>query len=99
HPLGYLRTHLCRDGSSVQDPGGHGRILPWASRTSPDEDQWRKWRVPVRTTAIPRASAAASTSSSPLEPPGWITAVTPASPATSSASGNGKKASEAITAP
>ena len=61
--------------------------------------QWRKCRTPVSTTAMPLASAAFRTSSSPFEPPGWITAVQPASAATSRASGKGKKASEATTAP
>ena len=41
----------------------------------------------------------AITLSSLTEPPGWITAVAPASIATSSPSGNGKKASEATTEP
>src|SRR3546814_15746326 len=43
--------------------------------------QWRKWRIPVNTMARPAWSAAAITSSSRREPPGWITAVAPASAA------------------
>ena len=43
--------------------------------------QWRKWRRPVKTIAIPRASAAAITSASFTEPPGWIAAFAPASAA------------------
>ncbi len=39
------------------------------------------------------------TSSSRIEPPGWITAVAPASASTSRPSRNGKKASEATTEP
>ena len=39
------------------------------------------------------------TSSSRIEPPGWITAVAPASIAASSPSANGKNASEATTEP
>ena len=45
------------------------------------------------------SSAAAMTSSSRMEPPGWITAVAPASAAASRPSANGKKASEATTEP
>ena len=41
----------------------------------------------------PAASAAATTSASRTEPPGWTTAVTPAAASTSRPSGNGKKAS------
>ena len=39
--------------------------------------QWRKWRRPVKTIATPASSAAATTSSSRIEPPGWMIAVTP----------------------
>ena len=39
------------------------------------------------------------TSSSRIEPPGWITAVAPASTAASSPSAKGKKASEATAEP
>ncbi len=49
--------------------------------------------------ASPASSAAAMTSSSRTEPPGWITAVAPASAAGSRPSGKGKKASEAHTEP
>ena len=49
--------------------------------------------------ATPWSSAALITSSSRTEPPGWITAVAPASIATSSPSANGKNASEATTEP
>ena len=59
--------------------------------------QCRKWRMPVKTMAMPRSSAAAITSSSRIEPPGWITAVAPASPPASRPSAKGKKASEATT--
>src|SRR5882762_10878725 len=40
--------------------------------------QCRKWRMPVKTMARPSRSAAAMTSGSRTEPPGWITAVAPA---------------------
>ena len=49
--------------------------------------------------AMPAASAAAITSASRIEPPGWITAVAPAATAASSPSAKGKKASEATTLP
>jgi hypothetical protein len=55
--------------------------------------------MPVMTMARPFSSAAAITSSSRTEPPGWITAVAPASAAESSPSAKGKKASDATTEP
>ena len=55
--------------------------------------------MPVNTIAIPAASAAAMTSASRIEPPGWMTAVAPASIAATSPSAKGKKASEATTEP
>ncbi len=53
----------------------------------------------VKSIAIPCSSAAAITSSSRMEPPGWITQVTPAAAAASIPSRNGKNASEAIEEP
>jgi hypothetical protein len=47
----------------------------------------------------PASSAAAITSSSRTDPPGWMTAVAPASAAARRPSGKGKKASEATTEP
>ena len=61
--------------------------------------QWRKWRMPVNTMATPAASAAATTSASRIDPPGWITAVAPAEMAACSPSANGKNASDATTLP
>ena len=55
--------------------------------------------MPVNTIASPAASAAAITSSSRIEPPGWITAVAPASTAASSPSAKGKNASDATAEP
>ena len=55
--------------------------------------------MPVNSMARPASSAAAITSSSRIEPPGWITAVAPASTAASKPSANGKKASEATAEP
>src|SRR5882762_3964996 len=49
--------------------------------------------------ATPCSSAALMTSSSRIEPPGWITAVAPASITTNSPSANGKNASDATTDP
>ena len=48
---------------------------------------------------LPAASAAAITSASRIEPPGWITAVAPAATEASSPSAKGKNASEAATLP
>ena len=76
-----------------------------ASRTAPEgrikgeDDQWRKCRMPVSTMAMPALSAAAITSPSRIEPPGWMTAVAPAAMAASRPSANGKNASEATTLP
>ena len=74
------------------DPGDHGddphRLV-----------EWRKWRRPVNTIATPAASQAATTSASRFEPPGWMSAVAPASIAVCGPSGKGKKASEATTDP
>src|SRR5215468_411248 len=61
--------------------------------------QCLKCRIPHTTMARPCSSAAFTTSSSRSEPPGWITAVAPASATTSSPSRKGKKASEAQTVP
>src|SRR5689334_23582108 len=55
--------------------------------------------MPLNTMAMPASSAAAMTSLSLSEPPGWITAVAPASATASKPSGNGKNASEAATEP
>ena len=55
--------------------------------------------MPVKTMARPFSSAASITSLSRSEPPGWMTAVAPASAAARSPSAKGKKASEATTLP
>ena len=69
--------------------------LGWADRTfgssgSPRGTarhlaQCRKCRRPVKTIAAPAPSTASITSGSRFEPPGWISAVTPASSAISRA--------------
>ena len=61
--------------------------------------QCLKWRFPVKTMAIPAASAAAMTSSSRMEPPGWIQAEAPASMADWRPSAKGNMASDATTEP
>ena len=48
---------------------------------------------------MPAASAASTTSWSRTEPPGWMTAVIPASTASCGPSENGKKASDASAPP
>ena len=55
--------------------------------------------MPVKTMAMPARSAASITSWSRTEPPGWMTAVAPASIAVTRPSANGKNASEATTEP
>ena len=69
---------------------------PWVNRRPP---QWKKCRAPVKYMVTPAACAAAMTSSSRIEPPGWTTARTPASSSTCRPSANGKNASDAATAP
>ena len=59
------------------------------------DTQCLKCRSPVNTMAMPRSFAAAMTSSSRTEPPGWMTARMPASARRSRPSRKGKKASEA----
>ena len=61
-------------------------------------DQCLKCRTPVITTAAPRSSQAAMTSSSLFDPPGWTSAVMPASSSWAGPSRNGKNASDAATA-
>src|SRR2546423_1701384 len=61
--------------------------------------QCRKCLRWVKTIEMPAASAASTTSWSRTDPPGWMTAVMPASTASCGPSGNGKKASEAIAPP
>ena len=61
--------------------------------------QCRKCRRPVNTIARPCSSAAAITSASRTEPPGWTTAVAPAAATASRPSRNGKNASDAATEP
>src|SRR4029079_13272557 len=58
-------------------------------RRAPPLAQWRKCRTPVRSIVAPAFSAAAMTSASRIEPPGWTNALTPAPRQTSTPSGNG----------
>ena len=81
--------------------------LKIVTRRPPTEAELRAmlfgWRVVkhVKSNAIamPRSSAAAITSASRTEPPGWIAAVAPASAAAINPSGNGKNASLQTTLP
>src|SRR5690349_23527093 len=84
---------ICDDAHEEENgrPAGRGQ----RSRTR----QWRKWRRPVKAIAAPAAATASMTSSSRREPPGWTIAAIPASSASCGPSANGKKASEASTAP
>src|SRR4051812_4579151 len=71
----------------VRSPGGAsadremGTLGPYGLGTQSTTcgDQCRKWRRLVKTMATPAASQASITSASRFEPPGWITAVAPAS--------------------
>src|SRR3954466_4051735 len=84
------------DDTRVADP----RLVRPARAVALDAGhQWRKCRRPVKTIATPAASAAATTSPSRLDPPGWTIALTPASIASAGPSANGKNASDARTAP
>src|SRR5690606_9419111 len=90
------RQVMPRARSSNASGRTHGARPPASTAGKP---QWRKWRTPVNTMAMPCSSAAAITSASRIEPPGWITALMPAWAAASMPSRNGKNASEAITEP
>ena len=53
------------------EPGRPHTIISLARLAEPSiGNQWRKWRIPVKTMATPTLSAAAITSSSRTEPPG-----------------------------
>src|ERR1700730_2079467 len=105
HSLSSLRKQgPIRRGSSIEHGGSRLEsqltfvvMCPCFRRD--DEGQCRKCRTPVNTMAMPASSAAFITSSSRIDPPGWITAVAPASIATNSPSANGKNASDATTEP
>jgi hypothetical protein len=56
-------------------PGHRCRVPGPSSARCPA--QWRKCRMPVKTMAMPASSAAAITSSSRIDPPGWMTARCP----------------------
>ena len=77
-----------------------GRALkPRATAPFLARSQCRKTRTPVKAMAMPFSSAAAMTSASRREPPGWITAVAPAATASRRPSAKGKKASDAQAEP
>src|SRR5262249_57157646 len=77
--------------------GGFGEEL--SERAPPAQSQCLKCLVSVNTMAMPWSSAALITSSSRTEPPGWITAVAPASAAAGRPSAEGENASDAPTEP
>ena len=91
-------------GGSIYRPGDAPAVVreraeAFAGPGEPPPDQWRNTRTPVNAMAMPASSAAAITSASRIEPPGWITAVAPASAAWIRPSAKGKKASEAQAEP
>src|SRR5262249_25272312 len=97
-----IRAHAVEafgGGEHVGRLGGGRESLRAALAGRCEKDQCRKCRTPVNTIATPRSSAALITSLSRIDPPGWITAVAPASIAASRPSANGKKASDATTDP
>src|SRR5260370_6222090 len=79
--------------------GAGAGLIPLVKPGNDGCRQCLKCLTPVNTMAMPASSAALMTSSSRTEPPGWITAVAPASTVTSNPSANGKKASDATTEP
>src|SRR5690606_20162243 len=85
---------------NVDDPeAGQAQARVDAEDAHRARSQCRKCRTPGNTIAMPRASAPALPTSSPTEPPGWITAVEPMSATTSSPSRYGTNASDATTEP
>ena len=95
-------AHRARD--HCRRPDSPGRCLRHLRPGPPREPaacafQCRKCRRPVKTIARPCSSAAAITSSSCTDPPGWTTAVAPAAATASRPSRNGKNASDAATDP
>ena len=57
---------------------GERRLRDRGARHEDRAHQWRKCRSPVNTIASPSSSAFSMMASSRIEPPGWITAATPA---------------------
>src|SRR5262249_16812753 len=77
--------------------GGFGEEL--RACAPPAQAQCLKCLVSVNTMAMPWSSAALITSSSRTEPPGWITAVAPASTPARRPSAKAENASDATTEP
>src|SRR5262249_56209692 len=88
---------VCEGGGGGELGGGLGE--EWRAGAPPAQAQCLKSLVSVNTMAMPWSSAALIPSSSRTEPPGWITAVAPASTAARRPSAKGKNASEATTEP
>ena len=87
--MAVLIVFFSRDGAA--DAVRYEPCLAVVLRAQGRQLQCRKCLTPVNTMAMPCSSAALITSSSRIEPPGWITAVAPASIAASSPSANGKE--------
>src|SRR5262249_48684193 len=86
------------DESDVRDRAVGARVLPGCGARRVLA-QCLKCRRPVSTIVAPAARTVSVTSASRFDPPGWMTALTPASRASRGPSGNGKNASDARTAP
>src|SRR5262249_59277154 len=102
HPPGGQRDRDVR-ADALQALGGREPVGGFGEElracAPPAQAQCLKCLVSVNTMAMPWSSAALITSSSRTEPPGWITAVAPASTAAGRPSAKGKKASDATTEP
>src|SRR5690606_15203443 len=99
HRHGNQRIAASRHGDDPAFPAWRVGCALADTLSGGQDAQCRKCLVPVNTIAMPCLSAAAITSSSRIEPPGWMTAVAPAATADSSPSAKGKKASDATTEP
>ncbi len=88
-------------GGQLGHPFGHVGKDRFRHRRARHEHGRQCWNClsPVKTMARPCSSAAAMTSSSRTDPPGWITAATPAAATASRPSRKGKKASLAAAPP
>src|SRR5579875_3210951 len=94
HPLGHVGQHGLGHRRTGHDDRWHH-----APTVSAWTGQCLNWRSPVKTIAMPCSSAAAITSASRTDPPGWATAVMPAAAMVSKPSRKGKKASLAPAPP
>src|SRR5580658_9907106 len=67
---GVSRSHEHESGAGRLRAPPRERVLAAAAADDQYLHQWRKWRIPVNTMAMPCSSAAAMTSASRFEPPG-----------------------------